>query len=71
MGSQKTELRWAATLIQKLWDGKWDQWEHHNMMLHEGKVAVSGDELLCINVEIERELQIGPEGLLSQMSFLF
>jgi len=34
--SRKSCLRWAAALIQKLWDVSWDMWDHRNKELYAG-----------------------------------
>ena len=36
LGSRRDGRRWAAAIIQKLWDITWDQWNQRNSILHAG-----------------------------------
>ncbi len=55
----ENRMAWAEALIQKLWDIVWDQWEHWNVVFHDGKVQEDGAHLSFINAEIPWELKIG------------
>jgi hypothetical protein len=33
--------RWVRLLIQKLWDGAWDEWEHRNEVVRQKEYLVT------------------------------
>ena len=60
LGVKKTGLRWLSSLIQKLWDVAWDQWNHRNGILHDN------DENLLSklqDLQIKEQYQQGSAGL--------
>lgn len=42
--TEQTGRRWATALTKKLWEVAWDQWKHHDGILHDGEsVLVMAD----------------------------
>ena len=37
--SRQSPKRWTSSLVQKLWDVAWDQWDHRNDAVHKGAKA--------------------------------
>ena len=52
MGIRKTGRCWLSTLIQKLWEVAWDQWEHRN-----GYVHVKGSNAIMLQ-KVRSEIRI-------------
>ena len=51
---QRTGQPWVATLIQKIWDISWDQWQHRNGILHRGDKLAD----FCYNTGYQHFTQI-------------
>ena len=69
--SPKTSKRWVSSLIQKVFEVAWDQWEHRNGILHD--VDNKFDKVIAIQVdaEIRRHFRAGRGSLLREDQGLF
>jgi hypothetical protein len=52
--STKTGKRWAAAIIQKLWNMAWDLWEHRNGILYDEENQVTRTMILQLNARVLR-----------------
>mmetsp|Transcript_11672 Transcript_11672/g.17824 ORF Transcript_11672/g.17824 Transcript_11672/m.17824 type:complete len:215 (+) Transcript_11672:1101-1745(+) len=61
IGKQNTGRHWIVSLIAKLWQVAWDQWEHRNATLHKLDLvpSIEASELLNEEVKIEYSFGIG------------
>ena len=57
--SRRTGRRWAAALVQKLWDVSWDQWQHRNAVLHSGDKEHKYHDPERLAADIRREVLLG------------
>jgi len=52
--SNRTGLRWAMAILQKLWNTAWDMWEHRNGILHQKEYIVTQTMILQLNARVSR-----------------
>ena len=61
IGSRASPKRWTSSLIPKMWDVAWDQWQHRNDAVHSGQQAQRVSEE--VNDRIRDEWRQGTRGL--------
>jgi hypothetical protein len=71
IGKQNSGLHWKSALIQKLWQGVWDQWKHRNVILHNSENLITLSEAVMITSLVQMELETGIQGLLQGDTYLF
>jgi len=57
--SRRSGKRWAAALVQKLWDVAWDQWNQRNSVLHSGDKISEYFDPDHVEMEIRVEYAMG------------
>jgi hypothetical protein len=63
LDSRRTGLRWASSLITKLLDVAWDQWEHRNSVVHPQKRTGVGQPIPATDDRIREEWAKGTADL--------
>ena len=55
----RSSRRWTSTLIEKIFEVAWDQWEHRNGVLHDPDNKFDEEENLKVNHAIRHEFTMG------------
>ena len=61
--SPRTSKRWTTSLIQKLFNVAWDQWDHRNAILHNTENKFDQAESIKVDAAIREEFRIGKNAL--------
>jgi len=61
-GIRNTGIRWAAQVVEKLWDITWKYWGMRSAWTHSDKSLCYKMECLSLKQDITREYKRGPEG---------
>ena len=69
--SRKTGRRWITSLITKLWNVAWDQWDHRRRVLHDSDSYVTREQAEHMELQIRREKETGPQTLPDEDRRLF